>query len=62
LTVVLLDLLRPLVAQRLGVPAEFPLAKLLQGGTWAAGREIARRNRPPHGASPIGLQADGSVF
>lgn len=63
LTVVLLDLLRPLVAERLGLPAaEFPLAKLLQGGTWAAGREIARRNRPPHGASPIGLQADGSVF
>src|SRR5262249_49820968 len=43
LTVALLDRLAEMVRQRLGKDAaSFPLAKVLQGGTWAAGREIAR--------------------
>ncbi len=63
LTIVLLDLLRDRVAERLGLPpSAFPLAKLLQGGTWAAGRKIALTQRPPHGAPPIAFQADGTVF
>ena len=42
LTVVCLDLLWDLVCKEMKTTRkEFPLAKLLQGGTWAAGRIIA---------------------
>jgi len=42
LTVALLDRLAPRVRDRLGLnAAEFPLAKVLEGGSWTAGREIA---------------------
>jgi hypothetical protein len=62
LTVALLDRLAPLVRERLGVPAEaFPLARVLEGGTWAAGRRIARELRP-EGGPPIGVVSDGTVF
>ena len=45
LTVALLDRLLPLVRDSLGVaPQEFPLGALLEGGTWAAGRKIAKQN------------------
>jgi len=40
---------------------EFPLAKVLEGGTWAAGREIAAELRD--GATPpIRIDSDGTVF
>jgi hypothetical protein len=62
LTVALLDRLLPLVSTRLGLtPEEFPLARLLEGGTWAAGRRIARRLRPD-GGPPFHVQSDGTVF
>ncbi len=62
LTVALLDRLRPLVSTRLGLtPEEFPLARLLEGGTWAAGRRIARRHRPD-GGPPFHVLSDGTVF
>jgi hypothetical protein len=62
LTVALLDELAPLVRGRLGVgAAEFPLAKVLQGGTWSAGRRIAREKRPD-GGPPIRVASDGTVF
>jgi len=62
LTVALLDRLKPLVRQRLGVAIEnFPLGALLQGGTWAAGRAIARKKRPD-GRPPIIVISDGTVF
>lgn len=62
LTVALLDRLADAVRARLGVPAEaFPLAKVLQGGTWTAGRTIARRLRPD-GGPPIRILSDGTVF
>jgi hypothetical protein len=35
---------------------------MLQGGTWAAGRRIARTLRPPEGPPPITVLADGTVF
>ena len=45
LTVALLDELAPLVRERLGADAEqLPLACVLEGGTWAAGRRIAARS------------------
>ena len=62
LTVALLDRLAELVRARLGVDAvSFPLAKVLQGGTWSAGREIARTKRAD-GTPPIQVISDGTVF
>lgn len=62
LTVALLDRLAPLVGARLGLtPDQFPLAKLLEGGTWAAGRRIARQRRAA-GGPPFHVKSDGTVF
>src|SRR5690606_14813630 len=62
LTVHLLDLVGEEVQKRLGkTPAEFPLAKVLEGGTWWAGRKIARRLREG-GAPPLNIISDGTVF
>jgi hypothetical protein len=62
LTVALLDKIAPMVRERLGVAAEaFPLARVLEGGTWAAGRRIALEKRPD-GAPPIVVLSDGTVF
>jgi hypothetical protein len=62
LTVALLDELAPLVRARLGQTAvTLPLACILEGGTWAAGRAIARRLRDG-GAPPLNIDSDGTVF
>jgi len=62
LTVHLLDLIAPMVRDRLGVNEEqFPLAKVLEGGTWRAGRWIAAERRPG-GGPPIRIESDGTVF
>lgn len=61
LTVGLLDELAPLVRDRLGVSAEqMPLACVLEGGTWAAGRASAQRLRG--GLPPLSVASDGTVF
>lgn len=62
LTVALLDQLAPLIRDRLGFSAaDFPLAKVLEGGTWSAGRRIARQMRPG-GGPPLNIASDGTVF
>ena len=62
LTVALLDRLAPLVRVQLGVGEKaFPLGALLEGGTWAAGRKIARQKRPDAGP-PFQIVSDGTVF
>ena len=62
LTVTLLDELAALVRQRLGKTAvELPLACILEGGTWAAGRQIALEKRS-EGAPPLQIESDGTVF
>jgi Protein of unknown function (DUF1688) len=62
LTVALLDRLAGLVRLRLQRDAhDLPLARILQGGTWAAGRMLARRLRPD-GAPPVAVISDGTVF
>jgi hypothetical protein len=62
LTVALLDCLAISVRERLGrSPQEFPLACVLEGGTWAAGREIAFERRPD-GSAPISILSDGTLF
>lgn len=61
LTVALLDVLHLRVLERLKVQASaFPLVRLLQGGTWSAGRVLAARLRG--GAPPLRLVRDGTVF
>ncbi len=62
LTVVMLDLIGARVCQLLNKsPEEFPLIKVLEGGTWAAGRRIAKELRPT-GIPPILIESDGTVF
>jgi hypothetical protein len=41
--------------------SQFPLGKVLEGGTWWAGRRIAEAKRPD-GSPPLKLQSDGTVF
>jgi len=63
LTVTGLDLVAHSVREALGLTAEaFPLARVLEGGTWAAGRRIAAERRPPGGAPPFPVISDGTVF
>ena len=62
LTVALMDQLLDLVRAKLGLGGAFTLPHMLQGGTWSAGRKIARELRPPDGPSPIAVAADGTVF
>jgi len=59
LTVALLDLLAARVRVRLGTP-DLPLACVLEGGTWAAGRAIAQELRG--GEPPLSVRSDGTVF
>lgn len=62
LTVTLLDEIAVRVRKQLGLSeAEFPLAKVLEGGTWWAGREIARELRAD-GSPPLQIVSDGTVF
>ena len=62
LTVALLDRLAALIRTRLNMDAQtLPLAKILQGGTWTAGRAIARQLRPD-ASPPIQGISDGTVF
>lgn len=62
LTVALLDRIAPLVRERLGLVADdFPLARVLEGGTWAAGRRLARARRAD-GGPPLRVISDGTVF
>lgn len=62
LTVALLDELASHVRQLLHKDENtMPLAKILQGGTWEAGRKIAKEKRP-NGTPPIEIISDGTVF
>jgi len=62
LTVALLDRLAEAVRRELGVnAAAFPLARVLEGGTWAAGRKIAAEKRAG-GPPPVHIDSDGTVF
>jgi len=62
LTVVLLDRIADLVRGKLGLEAaDFPLAKVLQGGTWTAGRRIAAELREG-GPPPLAVASDGTIF
>ena len=62
MTVALLDRLAPLVRDKLAVAKDaFPLGALLEGGTWAAGRQLAKQLRAD-GSPPFKVTSDGTVF
>lgn len=62
LTVMLLDEVATRVREQLGkTAAELPLTCILEGGTWAAGREIALELRKD-GSPPLKIESDGTVF
>lgn len=62
LTVILLDRIADAIRQKLNLSAaELPLVKVLQGGTWTAGRRIASQLREG-GVPPIQIESDGTVF
>ena len=62
LTVALLDEIAAEMRARLGMDAQsLPLAKVLQGGTWTAGRIIAKEKRAD-GGPPLAIASDGTVF
>jgi hypothetical protein len=62
LTVALLDRVADNLRSRLGVDAtKMPLAKILEGGTWAAGRSLARERRAD-ASPPVKVISDGTVF
>ncbi|WP_404286534.1 URC4/urg3 family protein [Microvirga sp. RSM25] len=62
LTVALLDRIAEPIRTKLGFAAEdFPLAKALEGGTWATGRRLAKEKRGD-GSPPLSVSSDGTVF
>ena len=62
LTVALLDRIAQHVRVHLGLDAaRLPLVKVLEAGTWFAGRRLAAERRPG-GGPPIAVESDGTVF
>lgn len=62
LTVSLLDRIGAEVQRKLNrSSAEFPLAKVLEGGTWWAGRRAAQALRADS-SPPLKIESDGTVF
>jgi hypothetical protein len=62
LTVALLDRVAEGIRQKLQLDAtSLPLAKILEGGTWAAGRVLARERRADS-SPPVKVISDGTVF
>lgn len=62
LTISLLDRIAETMRTKLQLsPQQFPLVKVLQGGTWSAGRQLASQLRPD-GVPPLQITSDGTVF
>ena len=62
LAVALLDRLADGMRKRLGLDSvSLPLAKVLEGGSWATGRRLARERRPD-ASPPVKVISDGTVF
>ena len=61
LTVILLDRIADEIRLEFGKSEEeLPLAKILEGGTWHAGRKLAKEKR--EGLPPLEIESDGTVF
>jgi hypothetical protein len=62
LTVILLDKIAEAIRQKLSLnEGELPMIKILQGGTWQGGRQIAQELRLG-GIPPLQIESDGTVF
>jgi hypothetical protein len=62
LTVALIDELADRIRDKLGMSAaDLSLPKILEGGTWSAGRKIAAELRPG-GGPPLQVVSDGTLF
>ena len=62
LTVALLDRLADTIRTKLNMDRQsLPLARILQGGTWTAGRNVARQLRAD-GGPPLKIVSDATVF
>jgi hypothetical protein len=62
LTIALLDEIAKKVTDIFGKsPSDFPLVRVLEGGTWWAGRKIAAQLRKD-GSPPLKIESDGTVF
>ena len=62
LTLILLDKIAEAIRTKLSMSEkELPLPRILQGGTWLAGRKIAYELRSD-GVPPIQIESDGTVF
>lgn len=62
LTIALLDRIGAEVQKKLNkTSADFPLAKVLEGGTWWAGRKAAKALRADS-SPPLKIESDGTVF
>jgi len=62
LTIVMLDKIGDSIRKKLSMnDKELPLVKILEGGTWWAGRRIAKEKRPDS-TPPLKLDSDGTVF
>jgi hypothetical protein len=61
LTVALMDEVAAAVRGQLHMDEiHLPLARVLEGGSWAAGRELAQRHRG--GLPPLKVASDGTIF
>ncbi|GMM27485.1 hypothetical protein DAMA08_002010 [Martiniozyma asiatica (nom. inval.)] len=63
-TICLLDMLLPLVNEKMGITGtkyELSLPQMIEAGSWKSGRFIAKKFRD-NGGPPIELYADGTVF
>lgn len=62
LTIALLDRVAEAVRKELGMDrGSLPLAKVLEGGTWRTGRQLAFELRKD-GSPPIRIESDGTIF
>lgn len=62
LTVYLLDQIAKELQKKMNItPEQFPLVKVLEGGTWWAGRAAAAAKRS-NGNPPLNIISDGTVF
>lgn len=62
LTVILVDKVADELRKRFGkTPETLSLSAVLEGGTWRAGREVAKKLRPD-GGPPLRIRSDGTVF
>ena len=62
LTVALIDEIANRIRKQKGFDAKrLPLASILQGGTWLAGRRIAKEKRSD-GSPPLNIKLNGTIF